>query len=144
MGLIPVANHLALINACYPLKLLIVTPLDELRADSNALSKLCYYAAGRPRKLNKVALAVLDRATKDARALGAKARADMAVTVDVMRGLVSDSGCRSELQCFAEQALKVVELGLTRREAGGRDTEIEGRAAGLVSLLPRILLVGRC
>ncbi|KAI5476932.1 hypothetical protein MNV49_007033 [Pseudohyphozyma bogoriensis] len=128
MGLLHTSNHAALINSCYPKA--VNAPVGELKPDGNALSKLAFYCAGRPKKLPKVMAVIYERAEKDARAAsGGRARADLALTIDVVRGLVSD--CRSELQCFAELALKVVELGLGRKEAGKRDVELEARAAGL-------------
>lgn len=128
MGLIPVANHRALLQDCYP-KVLTVNPLPN--ADSNAVSKVCTYAAFRPKKLPKVAAVILERCEKDSKSPGAKGRAGLAVTLDISTKLVSE--CRSELSCFAEQTLKVVELALGRRNGLERDTEIEGKAAGLVS-----------
>ena len=130
MGLIPVANHRALLQDAYP-KVLTVTPIAELHADSNAVSKVCFYAVGRPKKLPKVAAVLLERCDKDSRSSGAKGRAGLAVTLDICNKLVSE--CRSELSCFAEQILKVVELALGRQNGVERDTEIEGRAAALVS-----------
>ncbi|KAK4695134.1 protein EFR3, partial [Phenoliferia sp. Uapishka_3] len=123
------SNHLALIKDCYPVKTLTTTSIAELKPDGNALSKLCFYSAGRPKKLPKVAAAVLERAERDTRTSGIKARAGLAVTVDIARGLVSE--CRSELHCFAEDALKVAELALGRREAGARDPDLEARGASL-------------
>lgn len=130
------SNHQTLIKDCYPLKLLTLTPLADLRPDSNSLSKLTFYAAGRPKKLPKVASAILDRAERDSRTSGLRARADLAVTVDVMKALVEE--CTSELRCFVSQAMGVVKAALGRRlngmyGSGDRDTEMEARAAGLVS-----------
>lgn len=135
MGLISLSNHLALLRDCYPVKTLTTTPIDDLKPDGNALSKLCFYSAGRPKKLPKVAAAVLERAEREARtSSGIKARAGLAVTVDIARGLVSE--CRSELHCFAELALQVAELALGRRESGQRDPALEARGASLVRYIP--------
>lgn len=140
------SNHQSLIKDCYPLKQLLLTPLATLRADSNSLSKLTFYASGRPKKLPKVATVVMERAERDARMSGARARADLVVTVDIMRGLVEE--CRHELRCFASQAMRVVLVALGRRlngtAVGERDTEMEARAAGLVSRLISPLHVVFC
>jgi hypothetical protein len=124
-----VSNHQSLIKACYPLDL----SGDPLSSPiSNPLGKLTFYAAGRPKKLPKVAAVLLERAERDGRpSSGPKGRAGLAVTVEIMKELVSE--CRTELRCFADQALRVVELGLTRREGQQRDTQLEARAASLVS-----------
>lgn len=145
LGLLHTSNHLALISACYPPKPQ-ATPISDLKPDSNALSKLCFYASSRPKKLPKVVAAIHERADRDAKSAAsgnAKARADLAVSVDVVRGLVLE--CRSELQCFAEQALKVVELALVAgKQDSKRDLELEARGAGLVRLfvlLTRLVLL---
>lgn len=128
-------NHIKLLRDCYPTKTLLTTPLAELKPDSNFLSKLTYYCAGRQKKIPKVAAAILERAEREARTSGAKGRALLAVTLEVMRSLVGECRTSAELGCFAEHALHVAELGFTRKEAGQRDPELEARAAGLVSLL---------
>lgn len=131
MGILPLANHIALVKDCYPLKLLTTVPIQELKADSNSLSKLCFYASGRPKKIPKVSSVIVERARINKSTTGIKARATLAVTIDIMRGLVGE--CRSELRCFALDALIVTEMALTRRNDGHRDIELEGRGAGLVS-----------
>lgn len=120
-------NHQRLIDACYPPK----APKDTTAlpsAVSNEVSKLTFYAAGRPKKLPKVAEAVLHRAQAFAPATpGFKGTAGLAVSVDVMRALVSEA--RAELGCFGAEALEVAELGL--RQQGSLD--LFARAASLVS-----------
>jgi hypothetical protein len=132
------SNHVKLIKDCYP-------PKPEAggagggggqpslpSAVSNNLGKLTFYAAGRPKKLPKLATALLERAERDSSKYGANksARASLAVTIDIFRGLVVE--CRSELRCFVEAALRVVEIGLTTRSKDQRDPEMEARAASLV------------
>lgn len=124
------SNHIKLIRDVYPADLTTADPLPS--PSSNQLGKLTFYAAGRPKKLPKVAAVLLERAEKDGRAnSGAKGRGGLAVTIDILKGLVTE--CRTELRCFADQALRAVELGLTRREGQRRDVQLEARAASLVS-----------
>lgn len=123
------SNHERLIKDCYPADLT-ANPLPS--ASSNHLGKLTFYAAGRPKKLPKVAGVLLERAEKEGRSSsGVKGRGGLAVTLDVLKGLVTE--CRTEMRCFADQALRAVELGLTRREGQRRDPHMEARAASLVS-----------
>lgn len=118
-------NHQTLIKDCYP-------PPDKHSTSaslpvpvSNAASKLCFYAAGRPKKLPKVADVLLQRAQVEA-AGGSKGLAGLAVTIDLFRALASE--CRAELGCFACAALTVAELGL-----GQSNLDVNARAASLVS-----------
>ena len=126
------SNHVKLINDAYPASADLSTANPLPSASSNHLGKLTFYAAGRPKKLPKVAGVLLERAEKEGRSTsGAKGRGGLAVTLDIFKGLVTE--CRSELRCFADQALRAVELGLTRREGQRRDPQMEARAASLVS-----------
>ncbi|KAL6974709.1 plasma membrane localization protein [Sarracenia purpurea var. burkii] len=93
------------------------TPLAELKPDSNSLSKLCFYASGRPRSSPRSPTSSASGRRRRPRLGRAKASASLAVTVDVMKGLVTE--CRTELQCFAEKALRVAEAALTYKAEGG-------------------------
>lgn len=131
------SNHVKLINDCYPSSADLGTANPLASAASNQLGKLTFYAAGRPKKLPKVAGVLLERAEKDGRSnSGAKGRGALAVTLDVFKGLVTE--CRTEMRCFADQALRAVELGLTRRDGQRRDPQLEARAASLVSCCSRV------
>lgn len=130
------SNHVKLIKDVYPPELTSADPLPS--PASNQLGKLTFYAAGRPKKLSKVADVLLARAEKDGRASsGPKGRGGLAVTIDILNGLVVE--CRTELRCFAGQALRAVELGLMRREGQRRDPQMEARAASLVSRAGSVL-----
>lgn len=125
------SNHAKLIQDCYPPK-----PEGLPTAVSNNLGKLTFYAIGRPKKLPKVSAALFERAQKDAKSSsGQKGRTGLAVTIDIYKGLATE--CRSELRVFGEHALRVVEMGLSRRDGSKRDHEMEARAASLVSCAVR-------
>ncbi|SCV67980.1 BQ2448_101 [Microbotryum intermedium] len=128
------SNHLKLIDACYAVDLGSGTKTELPGAVSNSLGKLTFYASGRPKKIPKVTAVLLERAEKNARAaqsggVNSKARGGLAVTLDVMRGLVVE--CRDELACFVAHALRCVELGLTRNKSQQRDVPLEAKAASL-------------
>lgn len=117
-------NHQRLIDACYPPK----SSDSSLPSPvSNAVSQLTFYGAGRPKKLPKVAEALLHRAQSAAGTHGVKGLQALAVTVDVMRALVSEA--RRELACFAAEALEVAQLGLAHTD----NLDLFARAASLVS-----------
>lgn len=124
------SHHIKLIQSCYP-KYNPATPLRDLKPDSNNLSQLECYAAARP-KMPKVIAALRERAGKHHKSAADSSRADLAVTLEIVRGLVLAG--RTDLACFGETALRICDLGLSRKKANGeRDVELEARAAGIVS-----------
>ncbi|GAA5891770.1 hypothetical protein JCM8208_002879 [Rhodotorula glutinis] len=155
MGLLPTPNHVALIRDCY------VQPHSSSSSSpsassplpqpaSNALSKLTFYAVNRPTKIPKVVAHLVERATKARASSGPKARADLAVTVDVVRGLVVETGESGKAGAgelikgaMAEEALRVAEMALggeggrgdlfstAQVRSGKRDPEMEARGASL-------------
>lgn len=143
MGLIPRSNHLSLIKDCYPPAPSSSAPTSEIPSPvSNALGKLSFYAVNRPKKLPKVLNVLLERATKDKHSSGTKARQDLGVTLDIIRGLVVECGENGKdgagelIKAVAEEALKAAEMGLSGE--GGvkgkkRDPEMEAKGASLVS-----------
>ncbi|BGP04280.1 plasma membrane localization protein [Rhodotorula toruloides] len=147
MGILPTPNHQALIRDCYP-------PYSSSSPDSlpqpvsNSLSKLAFYAINRPAKLAKVLAILLERASKARPGAGSgKARQELAVTTEIVRGLVVEAGesgkeGSGELvkAALAETALKVAEMALGGagggpnaqvRSGGKRDPELEARGASL-------------
>jgi len=146
MGLIPRSNHLSLIKDCYPPAPSSSAPTSEIPSPvSNALGKLSFYAVNRPKKLPKVLNVLLERATKDKHSSGTKARQDLGVTLDIIRGLVVECGENGKdgagelIKAVAEEALKAAEMGLSGE--GGvkgkkRDPEMEAKGTSLVSIDP--------
>ncbi|GAA5957384.1 hypothetical protein JCM21900_006882 [Sporobolomyces salmonicolor] len=144
MGLVPIANHLALIRDCYPPYSSSASPADLPLPVSNGLGKLSFYAINRPKKLPKVVSVLVERATKDHNSSGTKARQDLGVTVDVVRGLIIECGVSGKegagelIKTVAEEALRVAELALGgdvgkdgRAVRSKRDPEMEAKGASL-------------
>jgi hypothetical protein len=142
MGLIPRSNHLVLIKECYPpAPSSSTSPSDPIPPPvSNGLGKLSFYAVNRPKKLPKVVNVLLERATKDKHSSGAKARQDLGVTLEIIKGLIVECGESGKdgagelIKAVAEEALKAAELGLSGGEGKGkhRDPEMEAKGATLV------------
>ncbi|BGP28345.1 plasma membrane localization protein [Rhodotorula toruloides] len=147
MGILPTPNHQALIRDCYP-PYSSSSPGSLPQPVSNSLSKLAFYAINRPAKLNKVLAILLERASKARPGAGSgKARQELAVTTEIVRGLVVEAGesgkeGSGELvkAALAETALKVAEMALGGAGGGGnaqvrsggkRDPELEARGASL-------------
>lgn len=131
------SNHARLIAACYPAPVpaAAATPtnagststLSSIHADSNALSKLTFYASTRPKKLPVVMQSLLTIAARELKS-GEKGRSALAVTLEIARGLVVE--CRAELECCAMDALKLCEMGLVEQQ---HEQELVARACGIVS-----------
>ncbi|BGP21202.1 cellular morphogenesis-related protein [Rhodotorula toruloides] len=147
MGILPTPNHQALIRDCYP-PYSSSSPGSLPQPVSNSLSKLAFYAINRPTKLSKVLAILLERANKARPGAGSgKARQELAVTTEIVRGLVVESGesgkeGSGELvkAALAETALKVAEMALGGagggataqvKSGGKRDPELEARGASL-------------
>ncbi|GAA5827943.1 hypothetical protein JCM11251_005658 [Rhodosporidiobolus azoricus] len=159
MGLLPLSNHLALIKDCYPpSKDLSATTHDGTLPSplSNPLGKLTFYAVHRPQKTPKVLSALHSAALTFSRsaASSARARAELGVTVEVVRSLVVEWGesGREEAagvvkSAVAEEALGVAELALRggaegragRASGGKRDVEMEARGASLFAAVATYL-----
>lgn len=157
MGLLT-SNHAQLLKEVYPPPP--KTPSADLPSPiSNPLGKLTFYAVNRPHKTPKVVQTLVDRA-RTARAASSgigsgagKARADLAVTVEITRALVVEWGESGKDEApgviknaVAEGALRVAELALGGGDEGGavrqqrRDAEMEARGASLArrpSIPPR-------
>ncbi|BGP36189.1 plasma membrane localization protein [Rhodotorula kratochvilovae] len=153
MGLLPTPNHVALIRDCYVQPHTSTPPSAQAplpQPASNALSKLTFYAVNRPAKIPKVVANLVERASKARASSGLKARQDLAVTVDIVRGLVVETGesgkdGAGELikGAIAEDALRVAEMALggegggadvfsaAKVRGGKRDPEMEARGASL-------------
>lgn len=141
MGLIPRPNHLVLIKDCYPPAPSSSSPPASIPSPvSNGLGKLSFYAVNRPKKLPKVLEVLLERATKDRQSSGTKARQDLGVTLEIIRGLLVECGESGKdgagelVKAVAEEALEAAELALSGEGRGKkRDPEMEAKGASLVS-----------
>jgi len=54
MHLLFTPNHVQLITACYPPSASLLTSGPDYRPNAQELSQLTYYAANKPRKINKL------------------------------------------------------------------------------------------
>jgi protein EFR3 len=60
-------NHVLLISACYPNTAALLAANADLRPNNQELSRLTYYAANRPGKINKLGSELEKRAVAEAR-----------------------------------------------------------------------------
>ena len=60
-------NHIQLISACYPPSAALLTSGPEYAPNSQELSRLTYYAANRPEKINKLGSELEKRVKSDCR-----------------------------------------------------------------------------
>ncbi|KAH8918351.1 hypothetical protein BT69DRAFT_585974 [Atractiella rhizophila] len=117
-------NHRLLLSACYPASKLINGPTVP-PPDSNSLSKLIFYTTQRPNKLAKVGKALVE---KNGKAVYRAKRNEVAVTLDICRGLVRE--VRVGLVYWETEVLEIVDTVM--KSAFSKDDEIVARAANLV------------
>jgi hypothetical protein len=60
-------NHILLISACYPSSSALLAADADCLPNNQELSRLTYYAANRPGKINKLAVELEKRAVAEAR-----------------------------------------------------------------------------
>jgi hypothetical protein len=81
-------NHILLISACYPNAAALAAPAADFQPLGQELSRLTYYAANRPGKINKLGAELEKRVVAEARkakAGNARARACVALCIGALR-----------------------------------------------------------
>jgi hypothetical protein len=140
-------NHVLLVSACYPNNAALLATNAEFKPNSQELSRLTYYAANRPGKINKLGQELEKRTTaeaKKAKAGNVRMRASvlsstmpaayscqfsrtLLVTLSIFKAVVSE--CKRDLSLLASHPLAAVDTTLGLLSA---DLEVAARAASLV------------
>lgn len=141
-------NHVLLINACYPAPAALLSAGPDYRPNSQELSKLTYYAANRPAKLNKLSMELEKRIAADCkRAQAGNARYKACVTllplsyyaftyglprsllisISIMRALAAD--CRRDIALLTPSLLAAADMTLS---AMSSDLEVSAKVASMV------------
>ncbi|KAI6047443.1 hypothetical protein EDC04DRAFT_3102476 [Pisolithus marmoratus] len=95
-------NHVALIAACYPPASALLASGPDYRPKSQELSRLTYYAANHPGKINKLGAELEKRARADcskAVAGNPRARASLLITLAIVRTLAIE--CRRDISLLS-------------------------------------------
>ncbi|OJT13104.1 Protein EFR3 [Trametes pubescens] len=120
-------NHVQLVSACYPPNAALLTAGPEYAPNSQELSRLTYYAANRPEKINKLGGELEKRVKLDARKAAAgntRARASLLITLAIIKALATE--CRRDMALLSPSLLSSVNATLALLSA---DLEIAARAA---------------
>ncbi|CDO71328.1 hypothetical protein BN946_scf184908.g86 [Trametes cinnabarina] len=120
-------NHIQLISACYPPSTALLTSGPEYAPNSQELSRLTYYAANRPEKINKLGNELEKRVKTDTRKAAAgntRARASLLITLAIFKALAAE--CRRDMSLLSPSLLSSINITLSSLSA---DLEIAARAA---------------
>ncbi|KAI0368151.1 hypothetical protein BV20DRAFT_948958 [Pilatotrama ljubarskyi] len=120
-------NHIQLVSACYPPSATLLTAGPEYAPNSQELSRLTYYAANRPEKINKLGNELEKRVKTDSRKAAAgniRARACLLITLAIFKALATE--CRRDVALLSPSLLSSVNITLSALSA---DLEIAARAA---------------
>ncbi|KAI9001445.1 hypothetical protein BD414DRAFT_474648, partial [Trametes punicea] len=120
-------NHIQLVSACYPPSAALLTSGPEYAPNSQELSRLTYYAANRPEKINKLGNELEKRVKTDSRkavAGNTRARASLLITLAIIKALATE--CRRDMALLSPALLSSVNTTLSSLSA---DLEIAARAA---------------
>ncbi|OSC96810.1 hypothetical protein PYCCODRAFT_1399829 [Trametes coccinea BRFM310] len=120
-------NHIQLISACYPPSAALLTSGPEYAPNSQELSRLTYYAANRPEKINKLGTELEKRVktdTKKAAAGNTRARAALLITLAIFKALATE--CRRDMSLLSPSLLSSINITLSSLSA---DLELAARAA---------------
>ncbi|KAH9853607.1 hypothetical protein C2E23DRAFT_728277 [Lenzites betulinus] len=120
-------NHVQLVSACYPPNAALLTAGPEYAPNSQELSRLTYYAANRPEKINKLGSELEKRVRADARKAATgntRARASLLITLAIIKALATE--CRRDVALLSPSLLASVNVTLSSLST---DLEIAARAA---------------
>lgn len=122
-------NHVALIAACYPPASALLASGPDYRPKSQELSRLTYYAANHPGKINKLGAELEKRVRADcgkAVAGNLRARASLLITLTIVRTLAIE--CRHDISLLSPSLVSCLRTTL---DSMSFDLEICARAASV-------------
>ncbi|KAI0832301.1 hypothetical protein BC628DRAFT_1308939 [Trametes gibbosa] len=127
MHIIFTPNHVQHVSACYPPNAALLTAGPEYAPNSQELSRLTYYAANRPEKINKLGSELEKRLRVDAKKAATgntRARASLLITLAIIKALATE--CRRDVALLSPSLLSSVNVTLSSLST---DLEIAARAA---------------
>ncbi|KAF8591435.1 hypothetical protein K439DRAFT_1380352 [Ramaria rubella] len=129
MRLLFSANHVRLIQACYPPPSALLTAGSSYGPNPQELSRLTYYASNRPGKLAKLGGELEKRARLEAsraRSGNVKAKASLLVTLTIFKALVTE--CRNDVSLLTSALISTIVAALS---CFPRDLEVVAQSASL-------------
>ncbi|KAI0307268.1 hypothetical protein B0F90DRAFT_1622573 [Multifurca ochricompacta] len=132
MRLFLTPNHVQLITACYPPSASLLTSGPDYHPNAQELSRLTYYAANRPGKINKLSNELEKRTKMECRKAHSnnpRSRASLLISLSIFKALATE--CRRDLSLLTPSLLASVNAVLS---AFPSDIEVSAKAANLASL----------
>ncbi|KAA1466315.1 hypothetical protein DENSPDRAFT_831122 [Dentipellis sp. KUC8613] len=122
-------NHVQLITACYPPSAALLTAGPDYRPNSQELSRLTYYAANRPGKIQKLGSELEKRMkgeSRKAQAGNSRSRASLLISLSIMRALATE--CRRDISLLTASLMASIENTLAYLPT---DLEVSAKVATL-------------
>ncbi|THH15379.1 hypothetical protein EW146_g5089 [Bondarzewia mesenterica] len=119
--------HVQLITACYPPSAALLNSGPDYRPNAQELSRLTYYAANRPGKINKLGNEIEKRIRSECRkaqAGNARSRASLLISLSILRALITE--CRRDVSLLTPSLLAAVDVTL---EGFSSDLEVSAKVA---------------
>ncbi|KAN0131415.1 hypothetical protein V8E53_010792 [Lactarius tabidus] len=129
MHLLFTPNHVQLITACYPPSASLLTSGPDYRPNAQELSRLTYYAANKPGKINKLS-SELEKKIKvecrKAHANNPRYRAALLISLSIFKALATE--CRRDISLLTPSLLASISTVLSTFPS---DIEVSAKAANL-------------
>ncbi|EGN93012.1 hypothetical protein SERLA73DRAFT_98316 [Serpula lacrymans var. lacrymans S7.3] len=122
-------NHVHLIAACYPPSSSLLTAGPEYRPNAQEVSRLTYYAANRPGKINKLGSELEKRVRTEctkAQSGNVRVRALLLITLSIIRALTTE--CRRDISLLSPSIVACIRITV---DALSSDLEVCARAASV-------------
>ncbi|KAH7931244.1 hypothetical protein BV22DRAFT_1027474 [Leucogyrophana mollusca] len=122
-------NHVLLIAACYPPSSALLSAGPEYRPNAQELSRLTYYAANRPGKINKLGSELEKRVRNEchkAQYANTRARASLLITLAILRALAVE--CRRDISLLSPSLVACLRITLDTLSS---DLEVCARTASV-------------
>ncbi|KAJ3548471.1 hypothetical protein NMY22_g1256 [Coprinellus aureogranulatus] len=123
------ANHVQLLNACYPPTSSLLSAGPAFAPSSHELSRLTYYASNHPGKLTKLGSELEKRIrveSKKAKAGNIRSRASLLISLAILRTLATE--CRSDIALLSPSLMSSVNVALASTP---QDLEVVARLASV-------------
>ncbi|KAH9006927.1 hypothetical protein EDB86DRAFT_3060946 [Lactarius hatsudake] len=129
MHLLFTPNHVQLITACYPPSASLLTSGPDYHANAQELSRLTYYAANKPGKINKLSSELEKRIKVECRKAHSnnpRSRASLLISLSIFKALATE--CRRDISLLTPSLLASIGTVLSTFPS---DIEVSAKAANL-------------
>lgn len=129
MHLLFTPNHVQLITACYPPSASLLTSGPDYHPNAQELSRLTYYAANKPGKINKLSSELEKRIKVECRKAHSnnlRSRASLLISLSIFKALATE--CRRDISLLTPSLLASIGTVLSTFPS---DIEVSAKAANL-------------